>query len=202
MISALGITGTNRARPSSAPVRCGDGWLSPIHSTYYDYYFYTYPNHGKGPTVKFRCERDVLADALATAGRAATSRTGALPVLEGVFLQVRGDELSITGTDLEMSIRLTVAVGGVSDGAVVVPARLSADAVKSLPAGRGRAERRRRRREISAGRSQFSLRSYNVDDYPAQPDPAAEAVSCRPRRTLPTRCARSCGRRAPTKPAA
>ena len=75
--------------------------------------------------MKFRCERDVLADALATAGRAATSRTGALPVLEGVHLQVRGDELSVTGTDLEMSIRLTVTVGGVSDGAVVVPARLS-----------------------------------------------------------------------------
>ena len=41
---------------------------------------------------------------------------------------MRGDELSVTGTDLEMSIRLTVTVGGVSDGAVVVPARLSADA--------------------------------------------------------------------------
>ncbi len=30
---------------------------------------------------------------------------------------------------------------------------------------------------ISAGRSQFSLRSYNLDDYPAQVDPAAEAVT-------------------------
>ena len=28
-----------------------------------------------------------------------------------------------------------------------------------------------------AGRSQFSLRNYNVDDYPAQVDPAAEAVT-------------------------
>ncbi len=166
---------TRRAR--AVALRCPDRWLSPIHRTYYDYYFYTYPNHGKGPTVKFRCERDVLADALATAGRAATSRTGALPVLEGLFLQVRGDELSITGTDLEMSIRLTVAVGGVSDGAIVVPARLSADAVKSLPAGAVELSVGDDDVTISAGRSQFSLRSYNVDDYPAQPDPAAEAVS-------------------------
>jgi len=151
--------------------------LSPIHSTYYDYYFRIYANHGKGSTVKFRCERDVLADALATAGRAATSRTGALPVLEGVHLQVRGDELSVTGTDLEMSIRLTVTVGGVSDGAVVVPARLSADAVKSLPAGAVEFSVGEDDVSISAGRSQFSLRSYNLDDYPAQVDPAAEAVT-------------------------
>ena len=80
--------------------------------------------------MKFRCERDVLADALTTAGRAATSRTGALPVLEGLHLGLVGDELSVTGTDLDMSIRLAVTVGGASDGAVVVPARLSADAVK------------------------------------------------------------------------
>ena len=61
--------------------------------------------------MKFRCERDVLAEALATAGRAATSRTGTLPVLSGVRLEVKGDELSVTGTDLELTIRLTVAVG-------------------------------------------------------------------------------------------
>ena len=130
--------------------------------------------------MKFRCERDVLADALATAGRAATGRSGTYPVLEGLHLSVRGDELSVTGTDLEMSIRLTTTVGGVSDGAVVVPARLSADAVKSLPAGAVEFSADGGSEDtvtISAGRSQFSLRSYNVDDYPAQIDPAAEAVT-------------------------
>ena len=68
---------TRRARARARTLRRRG--LSPIHSPYYHYYFYTYPDHGKGPTVKFRCERDVLADALATAGRAATSRTGTLP---------------------------------------------------------------------------------------------------------------------------
>lgn len=129
--------------------------------------------------MKFRCERDVLADALTTAGRAATSRTGALPVLEGLHLSVRGDELSVTGTDLDMSIGLTATVGGVSDGAVVVPARLSADAVKSLPAGAVEVSAGEDEVTISAGRSQFSLRNYSIDDYPAQVDPAAEAVTLR-----------------------
>jgi len=127
--------------------------------------------------VKFRCEREVLADALATAGRAATSRTGALPVLSGLRLEVRGDELTVTGTDLELSIRLTVAVGGERDGAVVVPARLVADIVRSLPAGAVEFSLGDEEVNISAGRSQFSIRPLGLDDYPMQAEPAAEAVT-------------------------
>ena len=52
--------------------------------------------------MKLRCERDVLAEALATAGRAVASR-GALPVLSGVRLELAGDRLTITGSDLELN---------------------------------------------------------------------------------------------------
>ena len=50
-------------------------------------------------------------------------------------MEVDGDRLTITGTDLELTIRLTIDVGGERDGAAVVPARLVADIVKALPAG-------------------------------------------------------------------
>ena len=43
--------------------------------------------------------------------------------------------LTVTGTDLELTIRLSVDVGGERDGAAVVPARLVGDIVKALPAG-------------------------------------------------------------------
>ena len=73
--------------------------------------------------MKFRCEREILADALTTAGRAATSRTGTLPVLSGVRLDVVDGELTVTGTDLELTIRLSVPVHSDRDGSAVVPAR-------------------------------------------------------------------------------
>ena len=41
--------------------------------------------------MKFRCERDVLVEALGTAGRAVASRGGALPVLSGVRVELTGD---------------------------------------------------------------------------------------------------------------
>jgi DNA polymerase-3 subunit beta len=127
--------------------------------------------------VKFRCERDVLADAVGAAGRAATNRTGTLPVLSGVRMQVDGDLLTVTGTDLELTIRLSVAVGGERDGAAVVPARLVADIVKALPAGAVAVELHDDEMSISAGRSQFSVRPLSLDDYPAQSEPAADAVT-------------------------
>ena len=130
--------------------------------------------------MKFRCERDVLADALNSAGRAATNRTGTLPVLSGVRLEVAGDTLTVTGTDLELTIRLTIEVGGERDGAAVVPARLIGDIVKALPAGAVEVsldDAAGGEMSISAGRSQFSVRPLSLDDYPAQPEPAGEAVT-------------------------
>jgi DNA polymerase-3 subunit beta len=127
--------------------------------------------------VKFRCERDVLAEAVGSAGRAATSRTGTLPVLAGVRMELTGDQLTIVGTDLELTIRLTIEVGGNRDGATVVPARLVGDIVRSLPAGAVEVELGDEELSISAGRSQFAVRPLSLEDYPAQPEPAAEAVT-------------------------
>jgi DNA polymerase-3 subunit beta len=127
--------------------------------------------------VKFRCERDVLADALATAGRAATGRTGSLPVLSGVRIDLHGDELRITGTDLELTIQVQVTVSGDSDGATVLPARLVADIVRSLEAGAVMVEADQDDARISAGRSQFAVRPLSLDDFPRLPDAAADAVT-------------------------
>ena len=128
--------------------------------------------------MKFRCERDVLAEALAAAGRAATGRTGALPVLSGVRVALSGDVVDVTGTDLELTIQTTLHVSGEQDGVCVLPARLTADIVRSLDSGAvevaviGLDEVR-----ISSGRSTFSVRPLAADDYPKLPEPAANAVT-------------------------
>jgi DNA polymerase-3 subunit beta len=158
-------------------VRCCDAALSTIHSAYYHYYFDTSPSGGKGCTVKFRCERDVLAEALSTAGRAATGRTGTLPVLSGLRLELVGDRLTVTGTDLELTIQLEAEVGGERDGGVVLPARLAADIVRSLGAGKVEVSVDGDDVSISGGRSQFAVRPLSFDDYPRLAAPASSAVT-------------------------
>ena len=65
--------------------------------------------------MKFRCERDVLVEALATAQRATSSRA-TLPVLSGLRLALTGDELRLTGSDLDLTITTEVKVSGEDDG--------------------------------------------------------------------------------------
>jgi DNA polymerase-3 subunit beta len=127
--------------------------------------------------VKFRCEREILADALTTAGRAATNRSGTLPVLSGVRLDVADGRLTVTGTDLELTIRLSVPVHVDKEGSAVVPARLVGDIVKALPPGAVDVSVTDDEMSISAGRSQFSVRPLSLNDYPAQVETDAPPVT-------------------------
>ncbi len=159
------------------PLRWAIQDLCTVHSPYYCYYLYTSPLGEKGLPVKFRCEREALAEALSTAGRAATGRTGALPVLSGLRLELVGDRLSITGTDLDLTIQLTLAVGGEGDGGVVLPARLAADIVRSMGAGKVEVAVDGEEVSITGGRSQFSVRPLSFDDYPKLSTPTTSSVT-------------------------
>ncbi len=151
--------------------------LSTIHSTYYHYYRCRHLLVGKGSVVKLRCERDVLADALATAARAASGRSGSLPVLSGLRLELTGGRLLVTGTDLDLTIQLELAVAGDRDGVAVVPARLATDIVRSLPPGSVEVGFDGDDVTIRSGRVQFTVRPYAADDYPRLPTPAEHSVT-------------------------
>jgi DNA polymerase-3 subunit beta len=127
--------------------------------------------------VKFRCERDVLVEALGTAGRAAASRGTSLPVLSGVRVDLQGDRLTLTGTDLELTISVEVAVSGGGDGVVVLPGRLASDIVRSLPGGSVDVEVGDDEARIAAGRSEFSLRVLPSDEFPRVAEPGGEPVT-------------------------
>ena len=127
--------------------------------------------------MKFRCEREALAEALATAGRAATGRSGALPVLSGLRLELVGDLLSVTGTDLDLTIQLSVEVGGERDGGIVLPARLAADIVRSLGSGKVEVAADGDDVTISNGRSTFNVRPLSFDDYPKLASPVNTSVT-------------------------
>ena len=127
--------------------------------------------------MKFRCERDVLVEALSTAGRAVAGRSGALPVLGGVRLSVSGDSLQVTGTDLDLTISVDSAVSGGSDGVAVAPGRLVTDIVRALEPGAVTVESDDEELRIASGRSHFAVRTHPADDFPRLPAPTGETVS-------------------------
>lgn len=127
--------------------------------------------------MKFHCERDSLAEALSTASRAAGGSTGALPVLAGLRLGLSGDELSVTGTDMDLTIELGITVRGDVDGTAVVPGKLAADVVRAMAPGAIDVEVSADEVTIAGGRSQFSLRPFAADDFPKTAAAGSSAVT-------------------------
>jgi DNA polymerase III subunit beta len=127
--------------------------------------------------VKFRCERDVLVEALGTAGRAAARSGAAMQVLSGVRMEVTGDRLQLAGSDLDLTIQTSVAVNGARDGVAVVYARLAADIVRNLEPGAVSVEADDEAVRISSGRSQFAVRPFAAMEFPRLPQRSGDAVT-------------------------
>ncbi len=125
--------------------------------------------------MKFRCERDVLVEALGISGRAVSR--GGLPGLSGVRAELAGDQLSLTGSDLDLTITIDVTVAGERDGVAVVPARLASDIVRALEPGAVSISAEADELSISAGRSNFSIRLIAADDFPQIAGLPEESVS-------------------------
>ena len=54
-------------------------------------------------------------------------------MLGGILLQAEGDKLTLSATDMEISIRASLAGEVEGDASVVVPGRLLTDLVRLLP---------------------------------------------------------------------
>jgi DNA polymerase-3 subunit beta len=136
--------------------------------------------------MKFRVERDALADGVAWVARSLPARPP-VPVLGGVLLEAGtggvdsdGQSLTVSGFDYEVSTRVTIdASVGTADRALV-SGRLLADITKSLPPHPVDVSVDGARATISCGSARFSLPTMPVEDYPKLPDMPTVAGSVRP----------------------
>jgi DNA polymerase-3 subunit beta len=123
--------------------------------------------------MKFRVERDVLADAAAWVARSLPARPP-VPVLGGVLLEATsgpsGDRLTVSGFDYETSARVELDATIGDPGRVLVSGRLLADITRALPSKPVDVVVDGSRATISCGNSRFSLPTMPVEDYPQLPD--------------------------------
>lgn len=116
--------------------------------------------------MKIQIERDTFLEALQSASRAVSTRAGALPVLSGVQIVARGNDVTITGSDLDLTVKVNVMAHTQGDGVVVLSARLVSDIVRSLEEGTVTLEVKDSSATLTSGRSSFTLRTLNADEYP------------------------------------
>jgi DNA polymerase-3 subunit beta len=123
-----------------------------------------------GTGLKINCSKASLASALSVVSRAISTR-GAVQVLGGILLRAEEGQLTLAATDMEISIRASLAGEIEGDASVVVPGRLLTDLVRLLPdesvtlaydEGEGVAT-------VTSGSHTSRLNVYSAEDFPRLP---------------------------------
>ena len=123
--------------------------------------------------MKFRVERDVLADAVAWAARALPVRPSS-PVLAGLLIEAGqlgddGEGLQLSTFDYETSARATLNAEISAEGQALVSGRLLADICRSLPSKAVELSLEGPKVVLTCGSARFSLPTMAVEDYPSLP---------------------------------
>src|SRR3954449_3091264 len=121
--------------------------------------------------VKFRVDRDVLADAVAWAARSLPVRPS-VPVLAGLLIETvdDGDGLQLSTFDYETSARATLPASIQDEGKALVSGRLLSDICRSLPNKPVDMSTDGSKVSLTCGSARFSLQTMPVEEYPTLPE--------------------------------
>src|SRR3954466_8057143 len=121
--------------------------------------------------MKFSIDKDRFLASLGVAVRGASTRS-AIQTLAGVMIRAENGAVELQATDMELGVRVAVAVDPERNGNAVVPGRLLLDVVRSLPKSHLSLEYRSSQGdvEVVSGPSRFHLRTLPADEVPKLPE--------------------------------
>jgi DNA polymerase-3 subunit beta len=94
-----------------------------------------------------------------------------MPILSNVLLVIENEQLTMTGTDLEVQLIAKLDLPIATDGAITVPSRKFLDICRLLPVGSEiRFEQIDDKVKITSNRSRFSLNCLPAENYPDFPE--------------------------------
>ena len=122
--------------------------------------------------MKFSCEKALLTGAVAVASRAVAAKSS-IPAMEGILIEA-GDQLRLTGYNLETGIRATVPAEIRETGSLVLSARLFGEIVRKMPddvvaslKGLGKLLRERLSKDFAKGRRATADKVRTPGDFAA-----------------------------------
>src|ERR687894_3272814 len=120
--------------------------------------------------MRISTQREALFSQLQTVTRAASTRS-AVQALSGVQLLATGAGIELRATDMEIGLRVPLEGEIVREGAVVLPARLLVDVVRSLPGDSVGLELRAAEQdvEIVSGAATFHIPPPPLGGFPPLP---------------------------------
>lgn len=121
--------------------------------------------------MRINAQTAELARAAGFAARHASVRP-VLPVLSGLRLTARGDDVTVTGYDYEASSVATLSADVAMPGDVLVPGRVFAEIVRALPDAEVTVTRKDASVRVESTETEFTLPLLPIEDYPDVPGTA------------------------------
>lgn len=119
--------------------------------------------------MKFRVDRDAFADAVSWVARELPTRP-VVPVLSGLLLHADSGELMLSCFDYEISASAALHAEVGEPGSVLVPGRLLAEIVRSLPPADVDVSTAADMMMVTCGSAEFALVSLPIEEYPQAPE--------------------------------
>jgi len=123
--------------------------------------------------VKFNSTRSILREGLQTISGAVASKS-TLPILMNILLEARDDTLTMTSTDLEISIRSQIETDIEEEGSCTIPAKKFQRLIKELPSGDTQLSFSTRENHavvtVDEINSEFQLPILSPEEFPSLPE--------------------------------
>ena len=120
--------------------------------------------------MKFTCQKFDLSEVLPNVGKATSVKTP-LEALAAIHLCANGQELELTGYDLELGIRTQIPAVVTEEGVMLVDGRLFSEVVRRMPDGILSIETDDHLKvTIQGGGTECQLAGMSADEYPELPN--------------------------------
>ena len=123
--------------------------------------------------MKFSCEKALLLSAVSTTSRAVAVKSS-IPALEGILIEA-GNQLRLTGYNLETGIRATVPAEIKEKGSLVLSARLFGEIVRKMPDDVVIFTANNYMVNIKCGLSEFNILGTDPEEFPELPSVEAQS---------------------------
>jgi DNA polymerase III, beta subunit len=119
--------------------------------------------------MKFICEKQKLQEGISIASKAITGKT-TMPILEGIYITAKNNELTLIGSDMDVSIETKVQSKIIEEGMLVIDSKIFGEIIRKLPNSDVIIETLENEIiQITCEKSVFNLVYMNGEDYPEVP---------------------------------
>lgn len=119
--------------------------------------------------MKFICEKQKLQEGISISSKAITGKT-TMPILEGIYISAKDNQLKLIGSDMDVSIETMVDADIKEEGSIVIDSRIFGEIIRKLPNSEIIIETLENEIiQITCQKSVFNLVYMNGDEYPELP---------------------------------